>query len=87
MRNAIRVRRLVDGRLYEREVRPGGWLTSDECTRFLDVSRRQLFYLIERGSLHPRKIRGRLRFAAAEAVQLVKPREGGRHRHGQQAAT
>jgi excisionase family DNA binding protein len=72
MERAIRVRRLVDGRIYEREIRRGSWLTTDETTRLLGVSRRTLFNLIRRGGLTPRKVRGRLRFRFREVMQLRK---------------
>lgn len=55
MTTVIRVRRLVGRKIYEREVRRGGWLTTDETMRLLGVSRRQVFYLRSRGTLHARK--------------------------------
>ncbi len=70
MRDATIIKRLIDGRLYEREVRRGGWLTTDETLRFLKCSRRKVFYLITRGVLTPRKVKGRLRFAIRDVRKL-----------------
>ncbi len=75
--NTVRVRRVIDGRIYERRVRRGGWLTTDEVVRLIPCSRRQVFYLIERGVLHPRKVDRRLRFALAEVIQVCRQRGGG----------
>ncbi len=55
MTTVIRVRRLVGRKIYEREARRGGWLTTDEPMRLLGVSRRQVFSLRSRGTLHARK--------------------------------
>ncbi len=73
MKEAIRVRRLVDGRVYERRIR-SGQLVTDEALRLLGVSRRMLGYYVERGALHPHKIRGRLRFSLAELLKFRRKR-------------
>ncbi len=79
MSDAIRARRFVDGRFYEREVRQCSWLTTDETYRLLGISRRQVFYLVARDALHPTKVSGRLRFPAAEVAQLSRTKRGERH--------
>jgi hypothetical protein len=64
------VRRLVDGRIYQRRVSAHSRLTSDETVRLLGISRRALFYLVARGALHPAKRGGRLRFRCDEVLSL-----------------
>jgi len=54
----VRVRRWIDGRLYERSVGRHGWVTTDEAPRLLGCARRALFYRIARGTLTPPKVGG-----------------------------
>ncbi len=63
----MRIRRVIEGRVYEREAR--GTLSTDETLRVLRVSLRTLRYWVARGRLRPRKVRGRLRFRLAELLR------------------
>lgn len=66
----LTIRRFVDRRVYTRRVRRGARLSTSETQRVLGVSLRMLRYMVARGDLRPRKVRGRLRFLFGDVLRL-----------------
>ncbi len=74
-RGTLRVRRVLGGKVYQREVTMRSWVVTDEAMRLKGVCLRQIVNLIKTGQLHPKKLGGRLYFAVGELLKK-RPRDG-----------
>lgn len=72
MKKKLKIRSVIAGRVFEREISTLSRITSNETTTFLGgITLRHLYLLVEMGKLHPIKRHGRLffRFKDVEKYQ------------------
>lgn len=76
MEKGIKVKRIIRGRIYEREISDLSRIESNETKTMIGITLRHLYHLVKLGRLHPIKQKGRLAFKYRDVERFLNERKG-----------
>lgn len=76
MRKKLKIKSVISGRTFEREISTLSRITSNETSILIGITLRHLYLLVEMGKLHPIKRHGKLFFRFKDIERFLNERKG-----------